>query len=140
MINDEDSGTSSDSGGFGGVLAISKWKRPSKKEKPDAEWSIESASKVEIVRGANAETLSRGSNANTTTAPPVPDFNTMFPPAVIAGPRGRSPPLRLNNLALTSNPPSLPRVDEYPSPPSSPGGNSLHTQTERKTNSWPLED
>jgi hypothetical protein len=137
-INDKDSGTSSGSGGLSSFLAFGRWKRSSKKEKVDAEWSIESASKVEIVRGANTEIVSRGSNTNTT--PPVPNFNTMFPAADIAVPKARLPPLRLNNLALTSNPPTLPRLDEFPSPPSSAGGNSLHIQTQKKTNSWPLDD
>lgn len=95
------------------------------KPKPDPEWSIESASKVSILRAGSVKSVSSNARTATPTLPPPP---RQFPlePKLAMGTEvvkvGMTVPDRklssgLANLALRSNPPISPSA--FPSPPES---------------------
>ncbi|KAF2017533.1 hypothetical protein BU24DRAFT_152190 [Aaosphaeria arxii CBS 175.79] len=130
-------------GGFGfkRYFMLSRGKNTPK----DTEWSIESAAHVEIVRGANARTISRSdsnSNSNRDDTPPPP---TREEGVLKVGMTVPIVERYYKNPALTSNPPSLPNdsplsPSAFPKPPRTYGNNINTKHRNDKTGSWPLPD
>lgn len=123
-------------GGLGGFFKL----RSRTDSKNDPEWSIESASKVEIMHGGSAKSVrtgsrsdSRGSLSPIGVSAPLPEKVGLEVLKV-----GMKVPDRKPNPALTSNPPVSPSA--FPSPPSSRGSPDGGARKEGKTSSWPLPD
>ncbi|KAJ4292801.1 hypothetical protein N0V90_009464 [Kalmusia sp. IMI 367209] len=121
-------------------LALTGFFGPTDRDKPksDPEWSIESASKVSIMRAGSVKSVSSHSRS---TTPPLPPLHPYLPsgPKLAGGTEvvkvgmtmpERKPANGLAGLALRSNPPVSPSA--FPSPPDAKG--------REKTGSWPLPD
>lgn len=138
-------------GGLGGFFRM----RSPFNSKHDAEWSIESAEQVEIVRGASARSVSTGGSRGDSRGSADGKPSSAAAGAGGTGNEkiglevlkiGMRVPDRKPNPALTSNPPVSP--GQFPTPPSSRGSASAGApapaegaeRKEGKTSSWPLPD
>ncbi|KAH7138458.1 hypothetical protein B0J11DRAFT_500678 [Dendryphion nanum] len=133
-------------GSFGGFLLLNRDKSSS--QPSDQEWIIESAEKVEIVRGASARTLSRSDSRSRVSATPNENVGVLKVGMTIMSSEAEAEARRervgnLYNAALTSNPPSLPEENRLnPSVSTKPplnGGADAGAGGVKK-GSWPLDD